>query len=260
MGTSIQQYVAARRGNQDQGAIRLTVRVSQRNYAKLMKLSVELGAAKTGLAGDLLEAAITDAWAEFELPEPTLEEASRYEGEVERTDGLREAPDESSQSTDEKGTSVSNAWIFQANPKSYDIRAALSRVGEHDGLLTWLTTRYRKHMKSGDRVYLWEAGPEGGVLAVGTVAAEPAIRTNDEWQMQFARDRARFQVPDWRVVIRIDRVLPEPITRPEMENHAVLKTLDILTFWQQTNFRVSSEQDRALADLIREREHQTRRK
>src|SRR5438034_255 len=113
MTTEVQRYIAAKRGEQDAGAIRLTVRIGQRNYAKLMKLSVELGAAKTSLAGDLLEASISDAWKELGLPEPSLEESTRYEEAIEHTDAVRA----SFHSLDEGEISVTNTWIFQANPK-----------------------------------------------------------------------------------------------------------------------------------------------
>jgi hypothetical protein len=140
--------------------------------------------------------------------------------------------------------------MFQANPKSYGVRAALARIAEHDQRISWLTTRYRNEIRSGNCVYLWEAGPTGGIRAIGTVIAEPAIRTDDDWELQFARDRARLQVPDWRVVIRIDQILSQPVTRRELEDHPILKTLDILNFWQHTNFRVSPEQAEAVAGLV----------
>jgi hypothetical protein len=161
----------------------MTVRIGQAHNAKLVQLSDELGIARTTLAGDLLEAAITDAWKESGLTEPPLSKAaSRTVDERSRT-----PPHNSPDSL--VGASAASEWIFQANPKKYDIRTMLTRVDEHDRRVAWRTTRYRNEIRPGDRVYLWEAGPVSGVVAVGTVVTQPAIRTNDEWEMQFAYDQ-----------------------------------------------------------------------
>ncbi len=65
--------------------------MGQQNYARLVHLSEAFRSAKTSLAGDLLEAAITDAWNELGLPEPASEEPTGYDERGAHTDVVRES-------------------------------------------------------------------------------------------------------------------------------------------------------------------------
>ena len=65
-----------------------------------------------------------------------------------------------------------------------------------------------------------------------------------------APDRARFQIPNWRAGLRIDHVLPQPISRRTLEEHPDPRSLDILRFWQATNFHVTPDQAEALGGVV----------
>jgi len=58
-------------------------------------------------------------------------------------------------------------WIFQANPKRYDLAAALSRGVDRN----WSMNQGRNIVSPGDRVFFWEAGAEARLLAVGHVTS-----------------------------------------------------------------------------------------
>jgi len=47
---------------------------------------------------------------------------------------------------------MADAWIFQANPKSFDVENALKHLHE----FTWLASQHRDEIHTGDKVYLWE--------------------------------------------------------------------------------------------------------
>lgn len=235
MGNAIQQVIESMRQGQDRGAVSVTIRIPTQPFGRLVLIADQLGISRTKLLGDLAVAGITDAWDELGLTEARGREAQDRPARA---------------SSDGHAVSLTDTWIFQATPKKYLLRQALARIDEHEGKLLWLTTRYRDRIRPGHRAYIWEAGPVGGILAISTVLTEPAIRSDDAWEMEFAIDQARFQVPDWRVEIHIDRVLPKPVSRNELEKHPVLKTLEILKIWRSTNFRVTPEQAEALAELI----------
>ncbi|MGC2185261.1 MAG: EVE domain-containing protein, partial [Terriglobales bacterium] len=56
-------------------------------------------------------------------------------------------------------------WIFQANPKYYDIDSALKRLSEQ----TWLVPQSHKQIQVGDTAYIWRSGQDAGIIAVASV-------------------------------------------------------------------------------------------
>lgn len=97
-------------------------------------------------------------------------------------------------------------WLFQANPKIYDIASDLKGLtaGADDD---WLVTSYRNEMHAGDRVVIWEAGPKGGVLALGELMGEPFQREASSWR---SGNHAELE---WGVPFRYTHILKEPIPR-----------------------------------------------
>ncbi len=53
-------------------------------------------------------------------------------------------------------SSPARTWIFQANPKFYDIDAALANLKE----MSWSVNQYKQSINPGDAVFLWKSGPE----------------------------------------------------------------------------------------------------
>src|SRR5262249_15041457 len=76
------------------------------------------------------------------------------------------------------------AWIFQANPDTYDVRTAVRELRQE----TWTVTAHRDEIVPGDRVYLWEAGPKGGIVAAAEVLDRPSIRPLPEAGRRFVKD------------------------------------------------------------------------
>src|SRR5262249_27272058 len=64
-----------------------------------------------------------------------------------------------------KDPSSSQWWIFQANPKLYNIDGAIHDLSE----LTWTVKHEATRASVGDRVFFWRAGREAGVVALGTI-------------------------------------------------------------------------------------------
>lgn len=102
----------------------------------------------------------------------------------------------------------------------------------------------------GDRVYLWTAGANGGVLAVATIMDEPSVRPAEPVLRPFMRDPAALDGDQPRVGLDIKHVLRRPILRSDLLAHPVLRDLAVIRIRQGTNFRVTVEQAEALAHLV----------
>jgi len=140
-----------------------------------------------------------------------------------------------------------SAWIFQANLDYFDLHGALASLGE----LTWVVRQYRGRIHKGDTVFLWQSGPEAGIVAVGTVSGEPAEMEQLPGEARFNVDGDRFGGRQLRARVRVDRKLEEPIRRAVLQGHPVLRQLTILTGPQGSNFLVTKEQEAALLALLK---------
>jgi hypothetical protein len=137
-------------------------------------------------------------------------------------------------------------WIFQANPKLYNLEKALTKLREH----TWLVRQHQNDIHEGDVVYLWIAGKGSGIIARATVNSAPQDAPADSAEEEFTIDPEKFGGIQPRVRLTIDRVLTKPVARDELSNHPILKELSIINFPQATNFSVTPDQARALGELF----------
>ena len=67
------------------------------------------------------------------------------------------------------------AWIFQGNPRKFEIDEYVARYPE---LIYWYTPRHASEIQLGDRVFLWRSGDEAGAIAIGSVVEEPTLGAN----------------------------------------------------------------------------------
>jgi hypothetical protein len=64
-------------------------------------------------------------------------------------------------------------WIFQANPKLYNIDEAITHLSE----MTWLVSAHKELISPGDRVFLWKSGPEAALVGEATVLTPPSVNS-----------------------------------------------------------------------------------
>ena len=136
-------------------------------------------------------------------------------------------------------------WLFQANPKIFDIRRALNNLRE----LTWTVNQMPGKFEAGQTGYLWESGPTGGIIAHATLLTDPAEMEPDSREEEYSIDQSKFTGRRLRVRVRIDRVLEEPISRQELLEHPTLKSLAILRFANATNYTLSDDEYDAIGSL-----------
>jgi hypothetical protein len=140
-------------------------------------------------------------------------------------------------------------WIFQGSPTTFNTTAAIKALPELD----WLVKRYRDQVHPGDRVFLWESGPNAGVLAIATVLTEPAIKATLEEEKPFWVGGEEEVEPKPRVSLRIDKVLDPRLPRQRLAEHDLLKHNAIITLRTGTNFALTPEEAETLMAMIEER-------
>lgn len=138
----------------------------------------------------------------------------------------------------------SRAWIFQGNPRIYDVRGAVRALDED----VWLVKRYASDIHDEDRVYLWESGSGAGVIGLGEVTDE--VREREDEVNRFTLDPSSLEGIRPRVSIRILGYTDPILTRAEIAADDRLQDLSILHFAQGTNFPVTPAEASALDELL----------
>lgn len=139
-----------------------------------------------------------------------------------------------------------NAWLFQSNPALYDLRGALHSLNEQ----VWSVSRYAKEIRKGDRVYLWEAGREGGIAGVAEITEPARLRSEPPEQLPFSRFAEAFAGERLRAQLRILRIVEPVIPRQAVVSAPGLGALGVMRCSRGTNFRLSEDQWLALNSLI----------
>ncbi len=139
-----------------------------------------------------------------------------------------------------------SAWIFQGNPKYYDVVGAVEALDK----LTWAVNQYPKQIKSDDRAYIWVSGSDGGIIASGTVLCNPKM-TKPNLGDPYNRGDALKSEPYLAVDIQIYRRLTlETVPRSVLLVDERTKQLGILTYPGATNFRVTKAQEEVIESII----------
>lgn len=141
-------------------------------------------------------------------------------------------------------------WIFQANPDFYALERALHDLPE----MSWLVNQYSDAIHKGDKVFLWQSGPEAGVKAIATILTDPADLPMPDKEIPFILAPEKFEGIKRRVLVHLDRVLDKPVLRSMLISHPLLSDLGILKFSNASNFSVSNQMAEALMSLINEQD------
>jgi hypothetical protein len=147
------------------------------------------------------------------------------------------------------------AWIFQAEPKEWDVDRFLRdvRSGAVDPpTVRWLVDDGAAAMKPGDRAYVWRAGDhrKAGVVAVGTVTAAPDELEEDQTQYRRKGFEELYAGKAPRAELRVEEVLPKPLYRVKLEWNDATKGLHILSFTEARSSPVEPAEEEAI-ELLR---------
>lgn len=144
----------------------------------------------------------------------------------------------------------SNVWIFQADPKRFDILNALEELNED----VWGVKRFKYEIKAGDIGIVWMSGKDAGIYAVSEIVSNHDFLTEAKevakfWRSHTDKDQIRLCV---RLEYKV-KLQNNPIFREELKSIPELKNMSILKQARGTNFRVTENEWRAVSVLIKKR-------
>lgn len=135
-------------------------------------------------------------------------------------------------------------WIFQGNPKIYDIQAALKA----EAVKSWSVKAHKEAIKPGDKFILWSTGDNSGVYALGEITSEPTVRKEEPDELTFYKIQSENEEAT-RVSVRITHNLADqPITKEQIYGINDLAELKVGT--QGTNFMATQVEYNAILQLI----------
>ena len=139
-------------------------------------------------------------------------------------------------------SSHGNVWIFQANPRRFDILNALA-----DPQLKcqkWLVNdRYRAKIKHGDTALIWMSGKEAGIYALAKIVSDPEEMVDFPEEEKYWVEEADRGKKTLKVLIDIQKDFTNaPLFRTQIKSIPELSNLSILKFSQGTNFPVTQEE------------------
>jgi len=132
---------------------------------------------------------------------------------------------------DSGGDDRSDAWVFQSNPKRFDLLQALRDGAAED----WSVNQHRQDIQPGDRVWFRVTGPGAGIYAVGRVTSVPRPEANE--------------FGDWRVDVTFQSRVDPPLLRAESGADPVLSATSALAGLMGTNLSLPAEADARLEEM-----------
>ena len=142
--------------------------------------------------------------------------------------------------------SSSSYYIFQCNPKVYDIDSALQNL---DQMTYTVNKNYIRKMLPFITVYIWESGNDGGIVAKAMTISDVGSYT-DEAGDQYYYGGPPAELTENKVWIQFTEIPETKISRETIKNHPVLKDLTILKFAQGTTFPITEEQAMAIEEIL----------
>jgi hypothetical protein len=133
------------------------------------------------------------------------------------------------------------------------MRGALSSLKTE----TFLVTSFRKEIKVGDRIYLWESGADAGIVGVAEVIEEPKLRATLPESIRFQLDKEKLGGEQVRAVLRFLRSVDPVLSRKRLLASPEFSNLSILKNAQSSNFRVTPAEAEAIEQLLSEPKEST---
>ena len=135
-------------------------------------------------------------------------------------------------------------WVFQGNPKVYDVQQALA-----DGrLTTWRVNAHKSRITPGDKVILWVTGEDAGCYALAEVISEVYEDSAQENDIQYYNEDVSDEAYD-QVQLQITHNLADaPVSLERVKSDPRLNELNVGK--QGTNFTATQEEYEVFLDMI----------
>lgn len=136
------------------------------------------------------------------------------------------------------------SWIFQGNPKHFDVDNYLR--DNNEVLWSVRQSHYVNQIQKGDNVYIWrsDAGKSGsgGIIAFTEVISEPKRMKDDSTRYWANPSAANEWLPRVRLKVLSTKLDSDHLTRSELEYHSELRDLLILRMRNNTNYLLTQTQ------------------
>ncbi|WP_321506949.1 EVE domain-containing protein [uncultured Methanoregula sp.] len=145
-----------------------------------------------------------------------------------------------------------NVWIFQSNPKYYDLIRDLDDLSKMNSI--WPIRQHKKKIKNGDLALLWVAGQNRGIYATAEIISDPQMQEvdpNEPWLNRKNIDNADNKV--LLVDLGYMTVLEPPLFESELKTIRELSDLSIIRQHNGTNFPVTESEWKLLSKEIEKR-------
>lgn len=135
-----------------------------------------------------------------------------------------------------------NYWLFQANPKVFQLAQALRA----EAVETFAVKAHQHRIRPSDKIILWQTGKEAGVYALATVVSEVGDWAFAEAELPFFMEQPE---PAKRVKLRIEYNLwNKPVTKELLPDS---KSFDeFYAGLPGTTFQATEQQYREIVQLI----------
>ena len=141
-------------------------------------------------------------------------------------------------------------WVFQSNPKIFDVVKAI----EDNALTTLEVSSHKKRIKRGDKFILWVTGSKSGCYALGEIASDVYKPYEREDQEQYSLEVQENIEQDRKdrcdIFVKIP-LIEDPILRAEIESNPKLQNLKV--GYQGSNFSATEEEFEELMQILRDR-------
>lgn len=140
-------------------------------------------------------------------------------------------------------------WLFQANPKRYDI---LNSLYDEDigNSIHWIVNQHRKEIRAGHLGLIWMSGSEAGIYALARIESDPAVMKEFPAERKYWTDSAEKEEAIGVQLTILKRFLNNPILKKALIATEGLNNLSILRQFQGTNFPVRNREWRIISQLF----------
>ncbi|TAE58762.1 MAG: EVE domain-containing protein [Nostocales cyanobacterium] len=139
-----------------------------------------------------------------------------------------------------------NYWLFQGNPKYYQVFKAIQDFDE----MPWLVTRYGKDIFPGDGVIIWISGTQAGIYALAEVTQTAKFLTEIP-DKKYWSDPTRALGKQQAMIRFTHKLIESPLLKTALQQDPVLKNLLVIRAPNSTNFKVSAEEWLKVQELIK---------
>jgi len=132
---------------------------------------------------------------------------------------------------------MANVWIFQSNPKYYDLFTELNDPKIIDS--AWTVNQHKNKIKKGDIALLWISGKNRGIYAIVDITSDPKMMDLDPdgWVTYDDEETQKLMVE-----YRYRSKFSQPILESEIITIPGLSDLSIFKNHNRTNFTVTKNQ------------------